>query len=365
MCGSSAAGTRATGWRSRSSTTRSGKPCALVVAARGRRVPGGADRALPRGQAGDRHGPRELPGGLPARGRRHAPRPHGRDGRGADGRPATTTSPRCGSSPRARRPSSSAAARRPRCSRSRARVIEAADAERRRVGRDLHDGAQQRLLPSRTCSRSPSASSTTTIAPAGVLRLACDELGEAQTELRDLARGLHPVALSERGLRNALESLTVGSRCAVTLDVDGGRAARRGRARRLLHRQRVAHQRAQVRRRRRVRVRVAAARTALLVEIADDGRGGADPASGTGLRGLADRSTRSAARSRSTARPARAPASARACRCRGRAESRGAVEVSVAAVPYPGALRLGLAACGLVAPEPREGVREDVHRRPA
>ena len=51
----------------------------------GRRVPGGADDALPRGQAGDRHGPRELPRGLPARGRRHAPRPHGGDGRGADG----------------------------------------------------------------------------------------------------------------------------------------------------------------------------------------------------------------------------------------------------------------------------------------
>ena len=62
-----------------------GKPCALVVERAGRRIPGRADEALPGGQAGDRHGPRELPRDLPARRRRHAPRPHGRDGRGPDG----------------------------------------------------------------------------------------------------------------------------------------------------------------------------------------------------------------------------------------------------------------------------------------
>ena len=52
-----------------------------------------------------------------------------------------------------------------------------------------------------------------------MLQLADDELGEAQSELRHLARGLHPVALSERGLRSALETLTVGSEVPVTLDV--------------------------------------------------------------------------------------------------------------------------------------------------
>ena len=86
--------------------------------------------------------------------------------------------------------------------RSRARVIEAADSERRRVGRDLHDGAQQRLaavanlltVAQRQLDRGGDEA-------VDVLRLATDELDAAQTEVRDLARGLHPVALSERGLR--------------------------------------------------------------------------------------------------------------------------------------------------------------------
>ncbi len=103
--------------------------------------------------------------------------------------------------------------------RSRARVIEAGDTERRRVGRDLHDGAQQRLAV---------VSNLLTVAqrrldrgeqPGDVLHQASEELGAAQVEMRDLARGLHPVALSERGLRNALESLTGGAETSVTVDV--------------------------------------------------------------------------------------------------------------------------------------------------
>jgi signal transduction histidine kinase len=104
--------------------------------------------------------------------------------------------------------------------RSRTRVIEAADAERRRVGRDLHDDAQQRLmavgnllklLERRLGDEEEEA--------AGVLRLARDELDGAHAELRGLARGLYPVALSDRGLLSALESLTVGCTMPVTLDV--------------------------------------------------------------------------------------------------------------------------------------------------
>src|SRR5262249_58808953 len=53
-------------------------------------------------------------------------------------------------------------------------------------------------------------------------RLAADELGEAHAELRDLARGLHPVALSERGLASAIESLTVACESPVTVDVRAG-----------------------------------------------------------------------------------------------------------------------------------------------
>ena len=125
--------------------------------------------------------------------------------------------------------------------------------------------------------------------PVDVLRVAHDELGEAQAELRDLARGLHPVALSERGLRSALESLAAGCELPVTLDVTRGRAAGASRARHILHRQRVADERAQVRRRERGPGPRRPEGDALLVEIADDGCGGADAAAGTGLRGLADR----------------------------------------------------------------------------
>ena len=173
--------------------------------------------------------------------------------------------------------------------RSRARVLEAGDTERRRVGRDLHDGAQQRLAV---------VSNLLTVAqrrlergeqPGDVLNQASEELGAAQVEMRDLARGLHPVALSERGLRNALESLTVGAETAVTVDVTEEElppelelAAYFVVSESLTNARKYAGARA-------VGVRVAREAGALLVEVVDDGCGGADPGCGTGLLGLADR----------------------------------------------------------------------------
>jgi signal transduction histidine kinase len=122
-----------------------------------------------------------------------------------------------------------------------------------------------------------------------VLRLADDELGAAQAELRVLARGLHPVALSERGLRGALESLTAGCEIPVTLDVDAQElpqqielAAYSIVSESLTNANKYADADT-------VWIRVAPVAEELLVEIVDDGSGGADPASGTGLRGLADR----------------------------------------------------------------------------
>ena len=179
----------------------------------GRRVPGGADEALPGGQAGDRHGARELPRGLSARRRRQPPRPPGRDGRGADG----------GRGRRRRRDAHLRVARR-----GRARAPPpgggAAGARARGSSRPPTPSAggsaatcttapSSGCWPSGTCSRSPSASSTTSTRRPASCALAHDELGEAHAELRDLARGLHPVALSERGLRGALESLTVACEC--------------------------------------------------------------------------------------------------------------------------------------------------------
>ena len=173
--------------------------------------------------------------------------------------------------------------------RSHARVIEAADAERRRVGRDLHDGAQQRLAAAAALLNAAQRRLDDGDEPVDMLRLASDELGAAQTELRELARGLHPVALSERGLRSALESLMVGSELSMSLDVtadhlppDIEAAAYFIVAESLTNARRYAG--AEV-----IQVRVEPDDDALLVEISDDGSGGADPASGTGLRGLVDR----------------------------------------------------------------------------
>jgi signal transduction histidine kinase len=171
---------------------------------------------------------------------------------------------------------------------SRARVIEAADAERRRVGRDLHDGAQQRLLAVSNLLRVAAAKGGEN---AALLERAQEELAAAHAELRELARGLHPVALAERGLPAAIESLCASSSVPVELGICDeslsdevaatayfvaaeslANAARYGRASGI-----------------RIRVAVAPGGEELEIEVADDGAGGADPAKGTGLRGLADR----------------------------------------------------------------------------
>jgi signal transduction histidine kinase len=169
---------------------------------------------------------------------------------------------------------------------SRARVIWAADAERRKIGRDLHDGAQQRLLAVsnllRVARRKPDAAER-------LLETAEQELTAAHAELRELARGLHPVALAERGLPAAIESLTGASALCVTLSVcpdelpdEIAAAAYFVVAESLTNASRYG-------RASEVSVTVRREDGRLHVEVADDGVGGADPARGTGLLGLADR----------------------------------------------------------------------------
>jgi signal transduction histidine kinase len=168
-------------------------------------------------------------------------------------------------------------------------VIEAADSERQRVGRNLHDGAQQRLMAVSNLLKLAQRKFDGGDDALDVLRLADDELTAAQAELRGLARGLHPVALSERGLRSALQSLTVGCKMSVTLDVSPLELPEQIElavyfivSESLTNANKYADADA-------VAIRVAPVGEGLLVEIVDDGSGGADPASGTGLRGLADR----------------------------------------------------------------------------
>jgi signal transduction histidine kinase len=169
---------------------------------------------------------------------------------------------------------------------SRARVIGAADAERRRFGRDLHDGAQQRLLAVSNLLRVARKKSDGADA---LLAMAQEELSAAHAELRELARGLHPVALADRGLPAAIESLTSASTVPVEVEVceeplpdDLAAAAYFVVAECLTNASRYG-------RASKVRVCVSNDGERMEIEVSDDGVGGADPDGGTGLRGLADR----------------------------------------------------------------------------
>jgi signal transduction histidine kinase len=173
---------------------------------------------------------------------------------------------------------------------SRARIIEAAQAERQRLERDLHDGAQQRLvalslelgLLEERFERDPDAKAA--------LDQTRSEVTESLRELRELAHGIHPAVVTGHGLVVALKTLVARAPVPVrlTIDLDG----------RLPEREEVAAYyvvsesltnvaKYACASSAAVEVRLADGR--LLVEIVDDGIGGADTRRGSGLRGLADR----------------------------------------------------------------------------
>jgi signal transduction histidine kinase len=171
---------------------------------------------------------------------------------------------------------------------SRARLVEAADTARRRIERDLHDGAQQRLvalaLSLRLVARSAEPDT------AREIEGCIDDLHAALAELRELARGLHPAVLTERGLPAALQMLATRSHVPVALDTELDRRLPPGHEAALYF---VAVEAltnvakyagasvAEVTLRRRDRWAE--------ISIADDGCGGARAESGSGLRGLTDR----------------------------------------------------------------------------
>jgi signal transduction histidine kinase len=175
---------------------------------------------------------------------------------------------------------------------SRARIVEASDAERRRVERNLHDGAQQRLVALSLALRRAQAQLPGDAGPelTRTLADAAEQLKSALAELRQLARGIHPAILVEAGLLAALKSLARESPVPVTLQVDlPGRLPEPVEAAVYFVVSEALANVAKYAGADQVEVSVAIAGEQLRVRIADDGRGGADPMSGSGLRGLADR----------------------------------------------------------------------------
>lgn len=173
----------------------------------------------------------------------------------------------------------------------RARIVEAADAERRRLERNLHDGAQQRLVSlSLTLRLARARARTEPAAAEELLDAASEELAQALAELRELARGIHPAILTDRGLAPALDALVARTPLAVDVATDVAErlpgpveaAAYYVVSEALANATKYAAASA-------VAVRIRRVNGHAVVEVQDDGVGGADPARGTGLRGLRDR----------------------------------------------------------------------------
>jgi signal transduction histidine kinase len=173
---------------------------------------------------------------------------------------------------------------------SRARLVQAGDEQRRRLERNLHDGAQQHLVSvavklrvaRRQLDEQPGIAAT-------LLDEALAELGTGLEELREIARGLHPVLLSEHGLRRALEVLAERVPIDVEIDAPAERLAEPVEATAYYIVSEaltnvVKHAGAS-----RARVRVERDGDMLRCEISDDGRGGADAPAGGGIAGLRDR----------------------------------------------------------------------------
>jgi PAS domain S-box-containing protein len=174
---------------------------------------------------------------------------------------------------------------------SRARIVEAADAARRRLERDLHDGAQQRLVELALDLRMARARLDDDSQQAReLLDTALDDLAAATGELRELARGIHPAALTEGGVRPALEALVARSSVATRLvAVPHARFSAAVEAAAYFTVAEALTNAARYGGATRVEVEAVQVGDRLRVEVRDDGCGGADAAAGSGLRGLADR----------------------------------------------------------------------------
>ena len=173
---------------------------------------------------------------------------------------------------------------------SRARIVEAEDAARRSLERNLHDGAQQRLVSlSLSLRLAESKFPDRPDEAARIVARAKDELTHALEELRELARGIHPAILTDRGLAAAVDALVARSPFLVEVTHLPERlppgmeaAAYYVVSEALTNISKYADAST-------ARVSMTRSDGRAIVEVADDGIGGADPARGSGLRGLADR----------------------------------------------------------------------------
>jgi signal transduction histidine kinase len=173
---------------------------------------------------------------------------------------------------------------------SRARIVEAGDAARRRIERNLHDGAQQRLVALSLSLRLAERRLDGDPDVAALLSEISGELSEALRELRELARGIHPAVLTDRGLAPALEGLA--ARASVPVELLATPQERLPEAVEATAYYIVAESLTNVAKYANATaatVRVECASGRVRVEVRDDGVGGADMALGSGLRGLADR----------------------------------------------------------------------------
>jgi signal transduction histidine kinase len=173
---------------------------------------------------------------------------------------------------------------------SRARIVQAGDAARRKIERDLHDGAQSRLVALSLLLRSARRRANGDAELSELLDRAQEELQTGLAELRELARGIHPAVLTDRGLEPALDALVARSPVPVTLEVEPiDRLPPSVESATYFVVAEGLTNVAKYARASEASVTVRRANGRVHVEVADDGVGGADATAGSGLRGLADR----------------------------------------------------------------------------
>jgi signal transduction histidine kinase len=172
---------------------------------------------------------------------------------------------------------------------SRARLVEAGDAERRRLERNLHDGAQSRLVALALKLRVARARAEGRPEVEEVLDESSAELQASLDELRELARGIHPAVLSDRGLGPALEALASRAPVPVTVRAGAGELPPAVETAIYFVVSEALANVAKYAQATQATVTVERDGGTVTAEIADDGVGGADAASGSGLRGLSDR----------------------------------------------------------------------------